>query len=88
MGVYVISPSVMRHIPPAGMLDIPDLVLRLIDAGERVGSYRYDGLWLDIGRHDDYERALSEYGPSRQGPVTNGSELGAVASSAHVATQP
>ncbi len=88
MGVYVISPGALRHIPSEGTLDIPDLVLRLIDAGERVGSYRYDGLWLDIGRRDDYERALNEYGPSPQGPVTNGSELGAVASSAHVATQP
>jgi hypothetical protein len=88
MGVYVISPGALRHIPSEGSLDIPDLVLRLIDAGERVGSYRYDGLWLDIGRRDDYERALSEYGPSRQGPVTDGSKLGAVASSAHVAAQP
>ncbi|HEX7293942.1 MAG TPA: sugar phosphate nucleotidyltransferase [Solirubrobacterales bacterium] len=88
MGVYVISPSALRHIPSEGVLDIPDLVLRLIDAGERVGSYRYDGLWLDIGRHDDYERALSEYGPARQGPITDGSKLGAVASSAHVAAQP
>ena len=88
MGVYVISPSALRQIPSAGVLDIPDLVLRLIDAGERVGSYRYDGLWLDIGRRDDYERALSEYGPSRQGPVADGSELGAVASSAPVAVQP
>jgi NDP-mannose synthase len=88
MGVYVISPRALRHIPSEGALDIPDLVLRLIDAGERVGSYRYDGLWLDIGRRDDYERALNEYGPSHQGPLVNGSELGAVASSAPVATQP
>ena len=29
----------------------------LLHAGEPVGAYRYDGLWLDIGRHDDYEEA-------------------------------
>jgi hypothetical protein len=21
----------------------------------------YDGYWLDIGRHDDYEKAIAEY---------------------------
>ena len=60
MGVYVISPSVLRLIEPGAHLDFPDLVLRAIAAGERVGSYRYDGLWLDIGRHEDYERAIAE----------------------------
>ena len=29
------------------------------NAGERVAAYRYDGLWLDIGRHEDYEQAIS-----------------------------
>lgn len=88
MGVYAISPGALRHIPAKGALDIPELVQRLIEAGERVGSYRYDGLWLDIGRHDDYERALDEYNPSRQDPVTDGGELGAVVASGHAATRP
>lgn len=87
MGVYAISPGALRHIPAEGALDIPELVQRLIGAGERVGSYRYDGLWLDIGRRDDYEQALDEYNPSREGPVTDRSELGAVMSSAHVAAR-
>jgi NDP-sugar pyrophosphorylase family protein len=42
-------------------LDFPDLVLRALAAGHRVGSYNYDGLWLDIGRHEDYERAITEF---------------------------
>ena len=36
-------------------------MLRALAVGERVGSYRYDGLWLDIGRHEDYERAIAEF---------------------------
>ncbi len=67
MGVYVISPPALRYVPAEGHLDIPDLVQRLIEAGERVGSYHYDGLWLDIGRSEDYERAIDEYGPPRPG---------------------
>ena len=42
-------------------LDLPDLVLRLLDAGEQVGSHLFEGYWLDIGRHEDYERAILEY---------------------------
>jgi len=26
-----------------------------------VGAYRYDGLWFDIGRREDYERAASAW---------------------------
>jgi NDP-sugar pyrophosphorylase family protein len=55
------EPSVLAHIPVGERFDIPDLVLALLAAGEPVGSYLYDGYWLDIGRHDDYEQALADY---------------------------
>ncbi len=61
MGVYLMEPRVLDFIEPDEHMDLPDLVLRLIDAGEQVGSYAFEGFWLDIGRHDDYERAISEY---------------------------
>jgi NDP-sugar pyrophosphorylase family protein len=59
MGVYALSPRLLRLIRPGAFLDFPDLVLKALSAGERVASYRYDGLWLDIGRHEDYEQAIS-----------------------------
>jgi NDP-sugar pyrophosphorylase family protein len=61
MGVYVIEPRALQLIDRGERLDLPDLVHRLLDAGERVGSYLYDGYWLDIGRHDDYEKAIIEF---------------------------
>ena len=61
MGVYVAEPEVLQYIEPEKRLDVPDLVLKLIDAGQPVGSYLYDGFWLDIGRHEDYERAIEQY---------------------------
>jgi NDP-mannose synthase len=61
MGVYCFSPKVLEHIEPNARLDFPDLVLRLIDAGEVVRAWRSDDYWLDIGRHDDYERAMDEF---------------------------
>jgi NDP-sugar pyrophosphorylase family protein len=59
MGVYAVSPSLLRLIEPDVYFDFPELVLKALAASEPVGSYRYDGLWLDIGRHEDYERAIS-----------------------------
>jgi NDP-sugar pyrophosphorylase family protein len=43
MGVYVVEPRALEHIPPGVRFDIPDLVLALLDAGERVGAYPYEG---------------------------------------------
>jgi NDP-mannose synthase len=59
MGIYVLEPAALAFIPETGYFDFPDLVHRLIDAGARVGSYEYEGLWLDIGRPEDYERAIA-----------------------------
>lgn len=60
MGVYVLEPEALEHIPSGQPFDIPDLVLALLEADRPIGSYLYDGYWLDIGRHDDYEQALEE----------------------------
>jgi NDP-mannose synthase len=61
MGVYVIEPRALAHVPAGRRFDIPDLVLALLQAGEPVGSHLFEGYWLDIGRHDDYEQALADY---------------------------
>jgi NDP-sugar pyrophosphorylase family protein len=61
MGVYVAEPEILEYIPRGEHFDVPDLVLRLLEAGKPVGSYLYDGYWLDIGRHEDYERANVEF---------------------------
>lgn len=37
------------------------MIHSLTEAGERVGSFLFDGFWLDIGRHDDYEKVISEF---------------------------
>ena len=57
MGVYVYEPRVLDFIEPGAYLDLPDLVLGLLDEGEKVVGYPFGGHWLDIGRHQDYEEA-------------------------------
>jgi NDP-sugar pyrophosphorylase family protein len=61
MGIYALEPEALRFIPPEGPFDFPDLVQALLDAGEAVGAYSFDGLWFDIGRRDDYDRAVEAW---------------------------
>lgn len=61
MGIYVFEPAVLRHLVHRERLDFPDLVKLLIASGEKVVSYPFSGYWLDMGRPDDYERAIDEF---------------------------
>jgi NDP-sugar pyrophosphorylase family protein len=66
MGVYCFHPRVLELIEPGLRLDFPDLILRLLDRGDRVRAYRPDAYWLDIGRHDDYEQAMQDFESIRE----------------------
>jgi NDP-sugar pyrophosphorylase family protein len=61
MGVYVFEPEALDLIEPGVRLDLPELVMRLLERGENVAGYPFDGYWLDIGRHSDYQKALEDY---------------------------
>ena len=61
MGIYVYEPEVLKYIEPNRYLDFPNLVLRLLENGERVVGYPCDDFWMDIGRQEDYVRAQKEF---------------------------
>jgi NDP-sugar pyrophosphorylase family protein len=61
MGIYVFEPRVLSYIPVGQYLDFPNLVQKLIAAGEKVAAYQFDGYWEDLGRPDDYERASHDF---------------------------
>jgi NDP-sugar pyrophosphorylase family protein len=56
-GAYAFSVRALTWIPENERFDFPDLVVALLAAGELVRARPHDGLWLDIGRPEDYERA-------------------------------
>jgi NDP-sugar pyrophosphorylase family protein len=58
MGVYVYEAAVLSYLPESGPCQFPDLVLRLLEAGERVAAYRNDADWYDVGTIAEYERAV------------------------------
>ena len=58
MGVYVMEPEILGYIPENDYFDLPALVEALLVDEKRVGGLVHEGLWLDIGRHEDYEAAV------------------------------
>ncbi|EPR37111.1 Nucleotidyl transferase [Desulfovibrio sp. X2] len=66
MGLYVLSREAVRgHVRPNEYLDMPDLIKLMIEAGQRVYAYEASGLWLDIGRPDDYAKAQDLFAAQR-----------------------
>ncbi len=64
-GIYIFEPQVLKFIEHGQRLDLPELVLRLMGAGQKVNLFNFDGYWLDIGRHDDYDSAIEEFAANR-----------------------
>ena len=65
MGVYIFEPAALKYIPKNEHLDFPDLVLKMIKAGEKVVHLPYEGYWKDLGRADDYEQASQDFSSMR-----------------------
>jgi dTDP-glucose pyrophosphorylase len=59
-GIYLVSPSARRLIPPSQKFDMPQLIDMLVKTGGRVVSFPVWEYWLDIGRPEDYERAQED----------------------------
>jgi NDP-mannose synthase len=59
MGAYVYDERALACLPD-GVCQFPDLVLRLLEAGERVVAFHSDADWYDIGTVGEYERAAAD----------------------------
>jgi NDP-sugar pyrophosphorylase family protein len=57
MGVYVLRKEVVQYIPRNEYYDFPTLVKALLGMNAKVMSYKFDDIWLDIGRPSDYDEA-------------------------------
>src|SRR5258706_1328066 len=65
-GIYIFEPAVLKYVARDVRFDLPDLVLRLMRADEKVNVYNFNGYWLEIGRHDDYDSAVQEFAANRK----------------------
>ena len=65
MGIYVFEPEALQYIPPNTFFDFPTLILELLKHGQKVAGYPFTGYWQDLGRPDDYERAIQDFDSMR-----------------------
>jgi len=61
MGIYVYDVSALGYLPAEGPCQFPDLVQRLLDAGETVAAFRSDAEWFDIGTVPEHQRAVDAF---------------------------
>jgi NDP-sugar pyrophosphorylase family protein len=65
MGLYMVSKSILKFIPPGRKYGFDELMLDLLAKGEKVHVHTHKGYWLDIGRPDDYMKAIDDFETGR-----------------------
>lgn len=61
MGVYGLAKATLEKYDSGHPLGFDELVLDLLQQETRPAIYPWNGYWLDIGRPEDYERAVHEF---------------------------
>jgi len=58
-GIYCLEPSILDYIPTGVPFGFDNLMHCMLDRGEPVHTFLHNGMWLDIGRVEDFQRAQS-----------------------------
>jgi NDP-mannose synthase len=61
MGIYCMNRHVLDWIPEGKPFGFDHLVLELLARGQPIRTVTHAGYWLDIGRPDDYEKAIEDW---------------------------
>lgn len=56
-GIYLMKKEMLNFIPKDCFFDAPDLMQELINNNHKVISFPFSGYWLDVGKHEDFEKA-------------------------------
>jgi len=57
MGIYCMEPEILELIPKGVYFGFDDLMHLMLDKNLPVYTYNHNGLWMDIGRQEDFQRA-------------------------------
>lgn len=60
-GIYAVEPSVLAQIPKNTFYDMPTVFNELIQSGRETAVFPIREYWVDIGQHDDFDKAKGEY---------------------------
>jgi len=77
MGIYVFNPTILDLIPAAKHYGFDNLMLDMLAANRGVKVRPFEGLWLDIGRPEDYAVANETVQKYRERFLPDGGERGA-----------
>lgn len=61
MGIYILNKKVLQFIPKNKAFGFDHLMHTLLKEKQKVQVRSHQGLWLDIGRPDDYMQAIDSY---------------------------
>lgn len=56
-GIYLIKKEMLKFIPKDTFFNATDLMEELIKNDFKVISFPFSGYWLDVGKHEDFEKA-------------------------------
>ena len=56
-GIYLMKKEMLRYIPHDTFFNATDLMEELIKNKLKVISFPFSGYWLDVGKHEDFEKA-------------------------------
>lgn len=59
-GIYLIKKEMLKHIPQDTFFNATDLMEELIKNNLKVISFPFSGYWLDVGKHEDFEKAQKD----------------------------
>jgi len=59
-GIYLMKRNVLQFLPKNSFFNATDLMEKLILEGLKVVSFPHTGYWLDVGQHEDYEKAQKD----------------------------
>ena len=60
-GVYVVDTSILKYIKKDEYLDMPSFLDLMIKEDMQVSAFPIHEYWLDIGRHEDFEQANTDF---------------------------
>lgn len=59
-GIYIIKKELLSLVPHNEFYNVTDLMESLIEEGKKLVSFPILGYWLDIGKHEDFEKAQAD----------------------------
>ena len=59
-GIYLMKRAMLEYIPKGQHFNATDLMEKLIQENKKVVSYPLVGYWLDVGKHEDFEKAQND----------------------------